>query len=139
MNKVKIAFDQNSSKYQDFNELIQHINSDLSDSIDLYFISQEEKDQNIVDIDESKIFVISDYDQIKDKITEKKINIYLTNDKDLVNYLQEEILLRIDGSRVTGCETIHVNNLMNAYKVKRRYVEFLDFWVAQINKAINGK
>lgn len=139
MNKLKIAFDQNSSKYQDFNELIQHINSDLSESVDLYFISQESVEKNIVDIDESKIFVISDYEQIKDKITEKKINIYLTNDKDLVNYLQEEILLRIDGSRVTGCETIHVNNLMNAYKVKRRYVEFLDFWVAQINKAINGK
>lgn len=138
MNKIRIAFDQNSSKYKDFDELIQHIHTDLSESVELYFISQEPIVKNIAEIDESNIFVISEYEDIKDKLVEKKINIYLTNDITLVQYLQGEILLRIDGNRVSGCETIHVNGLMNAYKVKKRYVEFLDFWVAQINKAING-
>jgi len=134
MDKIKIAFDPNASKYQDYKELIVHIFNDLSESIELYSISKVSSIK-LVEIDDDNIFVLSTNSDIIDKISTLNISIYLSSDKELCSLINDTIPIMLNGVN-TGCEAIVVDDgMMNAYKVKKRYVESLDFWTNQIAKS----
>lgn len=132
--KILVGYDPNSYKYEDYKRFIEELNDNNSELIELYSISKV-KGESIVDLDSSKVKLFSTTSQIISFLSQKKIRIYISDDKSLIDDINESIPLLSSKSKIIGCQGIFVDNeAISKYYIEKDYIKQFNFWTKYLFK-----
>ena len=137
MNKIKLAFDPtNIWNNVFFSEFIKTLIAD-TDNYDVYLITTNTDVANVVlesNIDSANVVQLPNNTAIGARLTSLKVNIYLTEDNVLCNYINSVITIQLNSNNVVGCQSLVLNNIMDLYLSQPKYITLFDFWCKQILK-----
>lgn len=139
--KLKVAVSPTEEMWskQDFRDLVKQMIRDV-DNTEFYVVTTNTDDEFISDfISESRMeasdcFQVSDDAALVAKLIELDVRLFLSDDQKLNTYvnLNDEILLV--ENKVSGCQSILVNNILDQNKSQMKYYSYLDFWTKQIKR-----
>lgn len=145
--KLRIAFDPtNIWDYEDFRLLIRDMTlNDTADNnqIEVYLLTTNTDTvfvNNVTTesgVETSNVFQFTSNTALTAKLVSDNINILLTGDQELVDYVNINDPISLIENNVTGCQAITVIALLDTYKLQNKYVTQLQFWINQILKYEN--